>query len=65
MATANLNLIEPDARRRMEEFMSDGRGMSEEKGQSMMTHSIAISLKRLADAAETLLLWANEEREGK
>lgn len=52
MGRAKTNRLEPEAHERFEE-MADKYGYIEEgQGQSMMLHSIAISLKRIADVME-------------
>lgn len=50
----NLDQLEPAAAERMRERVAGGYGVREEEGQSMMTHSLAVSMKRCADALERI-----------
>lgn len=56
MQAPDLSRIEPEARERLEDRISRGYN-SEAEGQSAMTLSIAISLKRIADAFDTLNMY--------
>lgn len=56
----DLDHIEPDAARRMRTRMESEGYITEEAGQSMMTHSLAISMKRIADSLDQLVAIQKE-----
>ncbi|ESW92963.1 hypothetical protein NKL07_22115 [Mesorhizobium sp. C280B] len=54
MASAQTSRLEPEVHERFEELLARNSHIPEEQGRSMMWHSIAISLKRIADAIEKI-----------
>lgn len=61
MSRPNMDLLEPDAVQRIKERQQAGDFIPNEEGTACMLHSLAISMKRIADVMERVKNMAEQD----